>query len=121
MEYYGAIVNPKDIVTKEYVDFHCGGSGTYILTYDENVTVGIAEVGTAITGTPNYTPSGDIRYTTDTVAEATSGELTYTYDNYVLTITGMTFTTTSKTVVTSVDGFEGNGVTFVIEKVEESE
>ena len=36
---------------------------SYTLTYDQNSSVGSAQVGTAVTGTANYTPSGDISVT----------------------------------------------------------
>lgn len=35
-------------------------SDNYILTYDEEVSVGTALVGEAVTTEPNYTPSGDV-------------------------------------------------------------
>ena len=36
---------------------------SYTLTYDQNSSVGSAQVGTAVTGTANYTPSGNISVT----------------------------------------------------------
>lgn len=32
----------------------------FAIGYDESVSVGTAQVGTAVTATPNYTPSGDV-------------------------------------------------------------
>ena len=40
-----------------------GTGGDYILTYDDSSSVGLAEVGDAVTGEPNYIPSGDIHQT----------------------------------------------------------
>lgn len=88
-----------------------GGGGDYILTYEESNAVGSAIVGTAKTGEPNYIPSGDIAYTTETVEMF--GAIDYSVNNNVLTINGISGMT-RKPVVTSVDEFIGSGVTFII-------
>ncbi len=95
------------------------GGGPIEIGYDELSSVGYAQVGTAVTGTPNYTPSGSVSYTTDTVGEATGGTLNYSYSNYALIISGVTVNSTPKSVVTSVGGLNGNGVTFTAKIAEE--
>lgn len=90
-----------------------------IIGYDEQTSVGYAQTGTAVTGTPNYTPSGSVSYTTDTVGEATGATLNYSYSNYALIISGVTVNSTPKSVVTSVGGLNGNGVTFTAKIAEE--
>lgn len=90
-------------------------TGDYILTYDENTTVGRAKVGTAKTGTPNYTPSGDVVVTTETLTVVTGARLTDDITGgYVLTL-GVELTTKSKDFINSV-AFNGNGVHFTIER-----
>ena len=97
------------------------GGGNYVLTYDEDSSVGIAVVGTAKTGTPNYIPSGQIDYTTGTVSVSVAPTLNYSYSNYILSITGVSASaSTNRQVVTGINGFIGNGVHFIIEQ-EESE
>lgn len=61
----------------------------YALTYDESVSVGSAVVGEAVTGEPNYTPSGD-------------ATLDYEVKDGKLYIYGITF--------------KGSGVKFTVEK-----
>lgn len=67
----------------------------YALTYDESVSVGSAVVGEAVTGEPNYTPSGAISIPT----------LNWEFKNKKLYFYGVTAPT-----------FTGNGVTFAIEQ-----
>lgn len=100
------------------------GGGDYILTYDEASSVGSAEVGTAVTGTPNYIPSGDIHQTMEEVTFLTnasvSGKLSASVSNGTLTLSlsglCITPTTATKSVATSAPVFVGNGVHFVIEE-----
>lgn len=95
----------------------------YALTYDESVSVGSAVVGEAVTGEPNYTPSGTVTGSVTTSQETfmTGGtaQLASWYTNYKLSI-GATFTptTTTKSIVTGIGDltFTGNGVTFAIEQ-----
>ena len=91
----------------------------YILTYDENSSVGTAQVGTATTGTPNYTPSGDILCTKETINSVTSADfdLGYSATFKTLTFYGITLTSNAVDVVTGTT-FSGNGVKFTIEKEE---
>lgn len=84
---------------------------------------GTAIVGTAETEAPNYTPSGDIQQTVETVEFMTgatfSGSLGATYSNgtVTLSLSGLiTPTTATKNVATSAPVFVGNGVRFVIEE-----
>ena len=101
-----------------------GGGGSYILTYDDSSSVGLAEVGDAVTGEPNYTPSGDIHQTMEEVTFLTdasvSGELSASFSNGTLTLSlsglSITPTTATKNVATSAPVFVGNGVHFVIEE-----
>lgn len=97
------------------------GGGDYILTYDEASSVGSAEVGTAVTGTPNYTPSGDnIQQTMEEVRFMTGATATLDvgFGGGVLYVNGITITptTATKQVATSAPVFVGNGVHFVIEE-----
>ena len=99
-----------------------GGGGDYILTYDPDCSVGSAEVGTAVTHEPNYTPSGDIHQTMEEVTFLTdaslSGELSASFSNGTLTLSlsGLSITpsTATKNVATSAPVFVGNGVHFNI-------
>lgn len=101
-----------------------GGGGDYVLTYDDSSSVGLAEVGDAVTGEPNYTPSGDIHQTMEEVTFLTdasvSGELSASFSNGTLTLSlsglSITPTTATKNVATSAPVFVGNGVHFVIEE-----
>ncbi len=68
---------------------------SYELTYDESVSVGSAEVGEAVTGEPNYTPSGAISIPT----------LNWEFKNKKLYLYGVTAPT-----------FTGNGVKFAVEQ-----
>lgn len=88
---------------------------SYTLSYNENKTVGRAKVGTAKTGTPNYTPSGDIVVTTKTV-DILTGATLYGYEGagYLLNI-GVELTTTPTEIIDEVT-FNGNGVHFTIER-----
>ena len=96
----------------------------YALTYDESVSVGSAVVGEAVTGEPNYTPSGTVTGTVTTKAETflSGGTVQFSpyYSNYRLYFDTPTFspTTTTKNIVTGIENltFNGNGVTFVIEQ-----
>lgn len=97
---------------------------SYELTYDESVSVGSAVVGEAITGEPNYTPTGTVNATVTkesaTLMSGGSVGLNSYYGNYKLYITGLTFTptTTTKSIVTGIGDltFTGNGVKFAVEQ-----
>ena len=96
-----------------------GTGGDYILTYDDSSSVGLAEVGDAVTGEPNYIPSGDIHQTIEELELMTGGtaELTASFANGTLTLgVSLTPTTATKNVATSAPVFVGNGVHFVIEE-----
>lgn len=96
----------------------------YALTYDESVSVGSAVVGEAVTGEPNYTPSGTVTATVTTKAETflSGGTVQFSpyYSNYRLYFNTPTFspTTTTKNIVTSIENltFNGNGVKFAVEQ-----
>ncbi len=98
------------------------GDKSITIGYDEAVSVGSAEVGEAVTGEPNYTPSGTVSGSVITSTETfmTGGAVTLTgsYSNYKLTL-GATFTptTTTKSIVTGIGNlaFTGNGVTLAAE------
>lgn len=98
------------------------GDKSITIGYDESVSVGSAEVGTAVTGTPNYTPSGTVTGSVTTSQETFMSNgtvtLTGTYSNYKLTL-GATFTptTSTKSLVTGIGNltFNGNGVKFAVE------
>ena len=96
--------------------------GDYILTYDDTSSVGRAKVGSAKTGTPNYTPSGDIHQTFETVQFVTSipsaVSLSAVVNNGILYFYGINLNpvVAVKTVATSAPVFEGNGVHFVIKE-----
>lgn len=89
---------------------------TYALSYDEN-SIGSSYTDTAVTIEPNYTPSGDVKQTMETI-EYVSGRtavLDFAYSDYVLTINGVTLPEiTTKKVATSAPTFIGSGVKFVI-------
>ncbi len=68
---------------------------SYELTYDESVSVGSAVVGEAVTGEPNYTPSGTVSAST----------LNWEFKNKRLYLYGVNAPT-----------FVGTGVTFAIEQ-----
>ena len=90
---------------------------SYALAYDESSSVGLAEVGDAVTGEPNYTPSGDVHQTIEELKLMTGGtaELTASFSNGTLTLgVSLTPTTATKNVATSAPVFVGNGVHFVI-------
>ena len=91
----------------------------YELTYDALSTVGLAQVGEAVTAEPNYTPTGMVTYQTGAIPISATATLNYTYSNYTLTITGVSVTaSTPTTPVTAITGFEGTGVKFAIEEAE---
>lgn len=112
---------------------------SYEFAYDESMSVGYAEVGEAVTGEPNYTPSGTVTgtingaisqsVTKDTVTMMYNGSvsLNANYNNYVLTLsTSFNPSTVNQTIVTNVTAptfngtgdftFNGTGVTFAIEQ-----
>lgn len=108
---------------------------SYELTYDESVSVGSAEVGEAVTGEPNYTPSGTVEVSGTVRNNATKENITVmyggnatlnaSYSNYVLTLsTSFSPSTYIKGVVTNVGNptfngtgnFTGNGVKFAVEQ-----
>lgn len=96
----------------------------YALTYDESVSVGSAVVGEAVTGEPNYTPSGTVTGSVTTSRETFmtgGGTMVNThYANYKLYFDSVSFipSKTTKDFVTGIGdfAFNGNGVTFVIEQ-----
>ena len=95
------------------------GGGDYILTYDPDCSVGLAEVGSAVTHDPNYTPSGDIQQTVESISFMTdaTANLTASFSNGTITLgVSLTPTTATKSVATSAPVFVGNGVHFVIEE-----
>lgn len=87
---------------------------TYTLTYDQNSSVGSAQVGTAVTGTANYTPSGDVVVTTKTVDIPTGTTVYDGVEGYILNI-GVGLTITPTEIIDKVT-FNGNGVHFTIER-----
>ena len=92
---------------------------TFALGYDPESSVGLAEVGDAVTGEPNYTPSGDIQQTIEELKLMTGGTAELTASFYAGTLTlgvSLTPTTATKNVATSAPVFVGNGVHFVIEE-----
>ena len=124
--------NSTKVATTAYVDSAVGGitvptktsdltndSGfittlpNYVLSYDDNSSIGSATIGNAVTAVPNYTPSGDIILSTSKVAIPST--LSYEYSNYKLIINGIM--NISVPVVTEAT-FNGNGVRFVIEEEE---
>jgi hypothetical protein len=95
----------------------------YALTYDESVSLGSAVVGEAVTGEPNYTPTGVVSGSVTTRQETfmTGGAVTVTgtYSNYKLYLGAIfTPTTTTKNIVTEIGDltFTGNGVKFAVEQ-----
>ena len=96
----------------------------FTIGYDESVSVGSAVVGEAVTGEPNYTPSGTVTGSVTTSRETfmTGGSTMVNthYANYKLYFDSVSFvpTTTTKNIVTGVGdfAFNGNGVTFAIEQ-----
>lgn len=89
--------------------------GDYEITVDQSSMVGSVEAGTAVTASPNYTPSGDIRLEAETVSVPTGMELSYSYSNYVLTIAGVSMTAQHVSVPKSVT-FHGSPVRLVAER-----
>lgn len=89
--------------------------GDYEIAVDSMSMVGSVEAGTAVTASPNYTPSGDIRLEAETVAVPTGIELNYSYSNYVLTIAGVSMTAQQVSVPKSVT-FHGSPVRLVAER-----
>lgn len=79
--------------------------------YDELSSVGIAETGTAITGAPNYTPTGKVRYKTRSIGEAAGTSIKYYYNNHVLYLQDPEIITNQVQVVTEVGDLVGNSVT----------
>lgn len=96
-----------------------GEIGTAVVYVDEENAVGYAEVGTAATDTPTYTPSGDVVIDeSDTIEVTTAVQLQYSYNDYKLTISGVTATTATASIPTKMR-FEGNGVKLKAEFTEE--
>lgn len=94
---------------------------TFALGYDPDCSVGLAKVGDAVTGEPNYTPTGQITQTMENVSFLTGGTAKLTASFYAGTLTlgvSLTPTTTTKNVATSAPVFVGNGVHFVIKENE---
>ncbi len=93
------------------------GGGSYVLTYDPLSSVGSAEIGEGVTGTPNYTPAGEVVFTTQDVNVVTSAELpTYVVNNEL--VFGRITTQTRTIKVPTAATFIGTGVTFVIQEEE---
>lgn len=91
------------------------GGGT--IAVDSESQVGSVEAGTAVTAEPNYTPSGDIRLTTQSATIIDTVALDASYSNYVLTISGIS--TTSHTInLPTGAAFDGSPVRLVIESEE---
>lgn len=96
---------------------------TYTLTYDQNSSAGSAQVGTAVTGTPNYTPRGEINVTKRryNVVNDFSGLRTvpdmHSYNNGMWLRYDVVWNanTVSLDVIDDVT-FNGAGVNFVIER-----
>ena len=89
---------------------------TYALSYDEN-SIGNAYTNTSVTIEPNYTPSGDVKQTMETIEYISGGDavLDFTYSDYVLSINGVMLPEiTTKKVATSAPTFVGSGVKFAI-------
>lgn len=94
-----------------------GGGGDYVLTYDPLSSVGSAEIGEAVTGTPNYTPAGEVVFTVANVEVLKSAELpTYIVNNEL--VFGKITTQTRTIKVPTAATFIGTGVTFVIQEEE---
>lgn len=97
---------------------------TYTLTYDQNSSVGSAQVGTAVTGTANYTPSGDIKvvgtkkYTINVPASVSRSFSGSGYDNGIwLSLSVTLYNMSSVDILVPKDiTFAGSGVNFIIER-----
>ena len=87
------------------------------IAVDSESQVGMAETGTALTGEPNYTPSGDIRLATQQATIIDTVSLSTSYSNYVLTIYGILTTSHAISVPTGAT-FDGSPVRLVIESEE---
>lgn len=98
-----------------------GATGDVVLdiAYDEQSSVGLAEVGTAITSEPNYTPTGRVEQTLESVEFMTgaTGILNASCSNATLYLGfSLTPTKTTKTIPTSAAVFNGNGVNLIIKE-----
>ena len=96
-----------------------GSGGDYVISYNENSAVGRAKVGSAKTGVPNYTPSGDVLQTMEELEFAMGGSVTLDLRSSGNTLYISQFFSpniVTKTVATSAPVFSGNGVHFVIEE-----
>lgn len=94
-----------------------GGGGDYVLTYDPLSSVGSAEIGEAVTGTPNYTPAGEVVFTMANVEVLKSAELpTYVVNNEL--VFGRITTSTKTIKVPTAATFIGTGVAFAIQEEE---
>ena len=94
---------------------------TFAFGYDPDSTVGLAEVGDAVTDEPFYTPTGTIAQTMENVSFLTgmTAELTASCPAGTLILgVSLTPTTATKNVATSAPVFVGNGVHFVIKENE---
>lgn len=92
--------------------------GDYILIYDPLSSVGYAEIGEAVTGTPNYTPAGTITYTKKNVNVKGSGSLKYYISSGHLVIEGVNVNISSIPMPDQFT-FNGTGVSFAIQEEEE--
>ena len=118
----GTEYNIKDATAREALDNL--EFPEYEITTATPNAVGTAIVGEAETDIPNYTPSGDINYDTDTINIETPNNinLSYNYSNYKLyfydpNTTKNNYNISIPTNIT----FDGNGVQFAIQQKEEEE
>lgn len=95
---------------------------SYTLTYDQNSSVGSAQVGTAVTGTANYTPSGDIsiinkKQTINIPTDINQYIGNVAYDNgYWMTYNITYRVELIRILVPKNISFTGSGVNFIIER-----
>lgn len=94
--------------------------GDYEIVVDPTSEVGTVETGTAVTATPNYTPSGDVRMVKQVVSVPSTVTLSYSYDavSYVLNIQGVSAVQQEMSIPVSAK-FEGSPVRLEIERVEQ--
>ena len=113
----GLFIYNEDRVSGGCWDFIASGSEIpeLIVTYDDETVTELSYTGTAHTAEPTYTPSGSVIHTTEYVS--VTGELDYSFSNYVLSIKGIK-NEMSTPVVTSISGFEGNGVRLIAKEEE---
>lgn len=94
------------------------GGGNYYITTESPNSVGTAVVGDAETGTPNYTPSGDIvleSESVEVVADNTA-ELTWNYANYKLSLSVALTPIMATIPVPTRATFIGSGVNLLVKE-----